>query len=123
MKLRVGLVGLGQHWEERHRPALRSMADRFEVKAICEEVSHLAESAAREFNAVSVDGYRALVGRDDVDAVLMLAPQWFGPLPILAACDYGKAVYCANAMDLQSAQAQDVRLRIEQAGGDPTLLV
>jgi predicted dehydrogenase len=92
------------------------MADRFEVKAICEEVSHLAESAAREFDAVSVDGYRALVGRDDVDAVLMLAPQWFGPLPILAACDYGKAVYCANAMDIQSAQAQDVRLRIEQAG-------
>ena len=116
MKLRVGLVGLGQHWEGRHRPALRSMADRFEVKAICEEVSHLADRAAREFSAVSVDGYRALVGRDDVDAILMLAPQWYGSLPILAACDYGKAVYCANAMDIQSAQAQDVRSRIEQAG-------
>ena len=116
MKLRVGLVGLGQHWEARHRPALRSLADRFEVKAICEEVNHLAERAAREFSALPVDGYRVLVARDDIDAILMLAPQWFGSLPILAACDYGKAVYCANAIDIQSDQARDVRSRIEQAG-------
>ena len=58
MKLRVGLVGLGDVWESRHRPALRAMSDRFEVRAVCAEVALRAEMAAREFGAVSVDGFR-----------------------------------------------------------------
>ena len=28
MKVRVGVVGLGEGWESRHRPALRALADR-----------------------------------------------------------------------------------------------
>ena len=60
MKLRVGIVGLGQAWETRHRPALRALSDRFEVKAVCCEVAHLAQQAARDFSAAEVDGFRAL---------------------------------------------------------------
>lgn len=116
MKLRVGLVGLGDQWENRHRPALRALADRFEVRAVCGEVGLLASQAAAEFQATPVDGFRALADRKDVDAVLMLAPQWFGPLPILAACDYGKAVYCVNAVDIPSEKAEVIRTRIQQAG-------
>ena len=33
MKLKVGLIGLGDQWESRHRPALLALADRFDVKA------------------------------------------------------------------------------------------
>ena len=116
MKLRVGLVGLGNQWNTRHRPALRALADRFDVRAVCGEIGLLAHQAAREFDAASVDGFRALAARDDVDAVLILAPQWFGPLPILAACDFGKAVYCANLLTVQSDQAQTIQTRIEAAG-------
>ncbi len=47
MKLRVGLVGLGNTWEVRHRPALRALSDRFEVRAVCEPVAQRAEVAAR----------------------------------------------------------------------------
>ena len=39
MRLRVGIVGLGEHWETRHLPALRALADRFEVRGICEQVA------------------------------------------------------------------------------------
>jgi predicted dehydrogenase len=45
MKLRVGLVGLGDAWEKRQRPALRAMSDRFEVRAVCAEVQMRAEMA------------------------------------------------------------------------------
>ena len=93
MKLRVGLVGLGTGWENRHRPALRALSDRFEVRAICDQVSHRAEQAAREFNATAVDGFRSLANREDIDAVLMLSRQWYGTLPILAACDAGKSLH------------------------------
>jgi predicted dehydrogenase len=116
MKLRVGIIGLGEAWETRHRPALRSLADRFEVRAVCNEVAHLADQAAREFNAQSVDGFRALTEREDIDAVLILSPDWYGLLPIVAACDAGKAVYCAAGLDIDPEQARQLRDRVEQSG-------
>ncbi len=106
MKLRVGLVGLGKGWEVRHRPALRALGDRFEVRAVCEQVAQRAEQAARDFGATTVDGFRALASRDDIDAILMLAEQWYGWLPILAACEAGKAIYCATPLQLTLDEAR-----------------
>lgn len=116
MKLRVGIIGLGESWERSHRPALRALSDRFEVRAVCAEVSHLAQQAARDFHAEEVSGFRALCHRNDVEAVLLFSPEWYGPLPIYAACEAGKAIYCASAFDLQPEQAEDVRQRVEAAG-------
>jgi predicted dehydrogenase len=116
MKLRVGLVGLGEGWENRHRPALRALADRFEVRAVCDQVKHRAQWAAAEFGATAIDGFHALAAREDVDAVLMLAPQWYGSLPILAACDYGKAVYLGHGLQLEAELAETIRQRVEKAG-------
>jgi predicted dehydrogenase len=116
MKLRVGLIGLGEGWENRHRPALRALADRFEVRAVCDQVKHRAQWAAAEFGAKAVDGFRALAAREDIDAVLMLAPQWYGSLPILAACDAGKAVYLGHGLALEAELAETIRQRVEKAG-------
>jgi len=116
MKLRVGLVGLGGAWQQRHGPALRALADRFEVRVVCEQVAHRAEQAAAQFGATTVDGFRALVAREDIDAVLMLAAQWYGALPILAACTSGKAVYCGAGLDLELEQARMIKQRVQQAG-------
>jgi len=116
MKLRVGLVGLGDDWSSRYRPALRTLADRFEIRAVCEEVAHLGEQAAQEFSAARIDGYRQLAARGDVDAMLLLAPQWYGPLPIFAACEAGKAVYCASLLDIDHEQAKRVKQRVDAAG-------
>lgn len=116
MKLRVGLVGLGQAWEYRHRPALRSLSDRFEVRAICADVAHRAQQAAQEFGATAVDGFRALAQREDVDVVLMLARQWYGSLPILAACDAGKAVYSATGLELDPERARRIKERVDRSG-------
>jgi predicted dehydrogenase len=116
MKLRVGIVGLGDLWESRHLPALRTLGDRFEVRGICEQVAHRAQRTATELGAAAVDGFRALAARDDIDAILYLADQWFGATPILAACDHGKAVYSAISLPLDSEEAQVVRRRIEESG-------
>ncbi len=116
MKLRVGLVGLGKAWEVRHRPALRALADRFEVRAVCEQVGMRAEQAARDFNASAIDGFRALAAREDIDAILMLAEQWYGWLPILAACDFGKAIYCAAPLQLSLEEAKLIKDRVNESG-------
>ena len=116
MKLRVGIVGLGEHWESRHLPALRTLADRFEVRGICEQVAHRARRAAEQVGAAAVDGFRALTARDDIDAILYLGEQWFGAMPILAACDHGKAVYSAVSLPVDAAEAAALRGRVEQSG-------
>jgi len=116
MKLRLGIVGLGDAWETRHRPALKALEDRFEIRAISDPVTVLAENAALEFKASVVHGYRAVAARDDVDAVMMLAPEWYGPLPILAAGEFGKAVYCATSLDLEPQRLIEIRGRVEDAG-------
>ena len=116
MKLRVGLIGLGDSWESRYLPALRALADRFEVRAICHQVAHRAQQVAREMGASAVDGYQAVAAREDIDAVLMLSPQWYGALPILAACESGKAIYCTASLDFPAAEADEIRQRVEQSG-------
>lgn len=116
MKLRVGIVGLGGQWESRYLPALRSLADRFEVRGICEQVAHRAERAAAEVGAVPVDGYRALASRDDIDVILYLSDQWYGAAPILAACDFGKAVYSAISFPVDDGEVQLLRRRVEESG-------
>lgn len=116
MKLRVGLVGLGECWESRYRPALRALADRYEVRAVCEQVSHRAEIAAAEFSAVAVDGFRVLTNREDIDAILVLSTQWYGHLPILAACAAGKAVYLGTGLNLSADDARQLQKQVENAG-------
>ena len=72
MKLRLGLIGLGKDWQTRHLLALSLLQDRFEVRAVYSSVSLFADQVARELRAERVDGYRDLVEREDVDAIMML---------------------------------------------------
>lgn len=116
MRIRVGLIGLGDYWHVRHATALRALAERFEVRAVCDQVRHRAEQAASEFHAEVVDGYQVLAQREDIDAVLVLSPQWYGALPILAACESGKAVYCATGLELEPEEAQQIKNRVEKSG-------
>lgn len=116
MKLRVGVVGLGHSWEKRYRPALRSLSDRYEVRAFCEPVAMRAAQVADEFHADAIDGFQALARREDIDAVLVLSRQWFGALPILAACEAGKAIYCCTGLETDVLRAAELKRRIEQSG-------
>lgn len=116
MKLRVGVVGVGSAWESRHLPALRALSDRFEVAAVCDPVQHRAQQAAKQFNATVYDGFRALMQRNDIDGVLLLSAHFYGATPIFAACEFGKAVYCAAALELEDQHATDLRERVQSSG-------
>lgn len=116
MKLRVGLVGLGDQWESRHATALRALSDRFEVSAICCEIFEKAKRVSGQFDADPIHSFRTLIQREDIDAVLYLSPQWYGPLPILEACDHGKAIYSSAALDVTPRQAIEIQKRVEDSG-------
>ncbi len=116
MKLRIGIIGVGSAWESRHLPALRALSDRYEVLAVCDPVQHRAQQVAQQFNASVHDGFRGLTLREDIDAVLLLSASYYGALPVYAACEMGKAIYCAAAIDLQDSEAADLRQQVEDAG-------
>ncbi|WP_233214782.1 Gfo/Idh/MocA family protein [Rhodopirellula bahusiensis] len=116
MKLRIGLIGLGDQWQSMHRPALRMLGDRFDVRAIYCNVSKLAESAVSEFQADPVDGYQALVTRDDIDAVLVLENSWLRFHPATAACRAGKAVYWASDLDFDPIRDRDFKSCVQDSG-------
>ena len=90
--------------------------DRFDVRAVFADVPKLAENCASEFQADPVDGYRALVNRNDIDAVIVLKHSWHGWLPLLAACEAGKAVYCAGNVDFDPVCDARVRDSVDQSG-------
>ena len=116
MKLRIGLIGHHEAWQTRHSPALRVLHDRFDVRAVFSTVAKHAENMAGEFQADVVDGYRSLVSRCDIDAVMVLQRDWLGWLPMLAACEAGKAVYWAGDLSVDVKQDQGVRKAIDQSG-------
>lgn len=116
MQLKVGLVGLGNEWETRHRPALLALSDRFQVEFVCDEVTLHAEAAARQLQANPVQGFRHWIAESNVDAILGLSPQWFGAAPLIAACDHGKAFYCGSVLELSSRNDQDLQNLVDKSG-------
>ncbi|MDA7977910.1 MAG: Gfo/Idh/MocA family oxidoreductase [Pirellulales bacterium] len=116
MKLRIGVVGLGNDWDTRYKPAFRALADRFEVRAICEPVALRADKAIRDFDACAVDGFQALSRRPDIDAIFVLSRGWYGELPVLAACNSGKSVYCTEGLDQDLETAASLKKRLESSG-------
>lgn len=116
MKLRVGVIGPGDSWERLYRPALQSLRDWFEVRSVYSPVALLAEKAAGCFGAGVSHGFQQLVQRPDIDAVLVLATDWLGVLPILAACSAGKAVFSAASLDIDLHQAGLLQQQVQQSG-------
>ena len=94
-RTRVGVIGLGRLWETRHKPALARMSHRFEVTAVYDQVARRAAIEAGQLGCSACDGLSALIHRDDVDVIQILAPQWFGGHAVELACAAGKPIYCA----------------------------
>lgn len=90
--------------------------ERFDVRAIYCSVAKLAENAVAEFQADPVDGYQAMVSRDDIDAVLVLEQSWLKYLPALAACSHGKAIYWAGCLDFDPEADAEFRRSVEDSG-------
>ncbi|MCA9128742.1 MAG: Gfo/Idh/MocA family oxidoreductase [Planctomycetales bacterium] len=116
MKLKIGLIGLSGDWQKRYLPALRILKDRFEVTGVYCSVAMLAENVSREFEAPRFDGFREMIRHPDIDAVMMLSSDWYGTLPIQAACDYGKAVYCGSEIDFDPNQAATLAQLVDKSG-------
>ena len=92
------------------------MRDRFQVIGIYNSVSALAEVVARELDAERFDSFRAVMESPSLDAVLVLEDDWYQMMPLYAACDYGKAVFCGAELNLDPSTANQIRSQIQSSG-------
>ncbi len=116
MKLRIGLVGQSRDWKSLYYPLLLQMRDRFEVRSVYNSVSALADQVAHQMDAKKEDSFRAMALRPDLDAILMLESDWYGAMPIFAACDAGKAVFCGADIELDGHTMDEIKARVQSSG-------
>jgi len=111
MRLRVGVIGLGRRWR-RYRPILARLREHVEVRAVCDQIARRAEAEARRLRCTVAAGPVEMLERGDVEAVLLLDPQWFGLFALERACQTNKPVFCALSPDSDDAHADALRQQI-----------
>ena len=117
--VRLGLIGLGEVAQLIHLPVLRSMPERFRVSAICDVSDELVATIGDQ-ERIPVEGRTtdvgALVGRDDVDAVLVLTSDEYHAEAALAAIGAGKHVLIEKPMCLTLGDADAIIEARDRAG-------
>src|SRR5205085_8584813 len=93
----------------RYRPALAGPGSPLEIKSVCDAAPARAAREAAALGCAPAAGPGDLVGRPDVDAVLLLDRPWFGLWPLGPACRAGKAVLCLPSLAGDDAHADVLR--------------
>lgn len=88
----LGLIGLGDDWDEAYAPALERFANRVEVVAVCDPIAARARIVAGELGAEFRDGIRATGDVPAVDALLVLDVGSLGLVGVQLAAAAGKPV-------------------------------
>jgi predicted dehydrogenase len=113
--LRLGIIGLGRRWQQRYKPALRALRNQFAIRVVCDEVQERAAREAKQIGCGHAAGPTQLLERDDVDAVLLLARQWFGLWPVERARQFGKPVLCSSSLELDDAYADELHRKVRES--------
>src|SRR3954469_7752195 len=97
-RIRVGIIGVNpdRGWAaQAHIPALRSLADDFEITALSTSRRKSADAAGKLFGVPLVfDNHQELVNSPAVDVVAVTVKVPYHLELATAALDAGKAVYC-----------------------------
>ncbi len=106
--MRIGLIGAGNVGVNAHIPAMRAN-DGMELVAVAdptpERLQAAADAAGLGPEALYVD-WRELLGREDIDAVVVATPQRFRPEIVIATAKAGKHVLAEKPLALAPADAQ-----------------
>lgn len=118
--LRFGLIGCGDIGALRAAALRRSSG--CSLTALSDLDPNRARSLAQGSDAVVATDWRALVARDDVDAVLVCTPPNVHAEMCIAAAEHGKHVLCEKPLAFNAAAARSIvdaqdRYRVRIATG------
>lgn len=120
--LRIGIIGAGGIVKARHLPGLRKLPD-VHIVAVCNRTKESGEAVARAWNIPEVmTDWRALIARDDLDAVLIGTWPYMHAEMSIAALQAGKHVFCQARMARTAAEARAM-LAAAQAAPDKVAML
>jgi predicted dehydrogenase len=108
-RIKIGIVGCGEVTQIMHWPSLSQLDELYEVTALCDISPRVLETLGKRWNidALTTD-HRELVGRTDVDAVLVASPHAFHAEVTLAAIAAGKHVLVEKPMCISQREAKEI---------------
>jgi myo-inositol 2-dehydrogenase / D-chiro-inositol 1-dehydrogenase len=111
---RLGVIGLGRMGALHAANAARVAGLR--VVAVSDPYEPSLVAASERLGAAGHPDWRELVGRDDLDAVLICSPSPAHCDQIIAAADAGLHVFCEKPIDLDLASIDEALEVVERAG-------
>ena len=122
-ELRIGLIG-GGFMGRTHSNAYKRMMDFFPelehrpiLQAVCSRRADKVKAFAEQwgYNAAETD-WKALIARNDIDAIDICAPNNMHAEIAIAAANAGKMILCEKPMARNLAEAQQMIDAVEKAG-------
>jgi predicted dehydrogenase len=106
--MRIGLIGCGNVGVNAHIPAVQAN-EGMAIVAAADPTPDRLQAAAEAVGLAAADlhaGWRELLAREDVEAVIVATPQRFRPEIVIAAATAGKHVLAEKPLALTPADAQ-----------------
>src|ERR1700751_999746 len=108
-RIKIGIVGCGEVTQIMHWPSLSQLAELYEVTALCDISPLVLETLGKRWNVGALEtDHRELIGRTDVDAVLVASPHAFHAEVTLAAIAAGKHVLVEKPMCMNQREANEI---------------
>ena len=108
MTLRIGLIGAGGNTKLRHIPGFRAI-DGVEITAVCNRSLASSRAVADEYGIAAVEeDWRALIDRDDVDAICIGTWPYTHAEMTIAALGKNKHVLTEARMALDVVEAREM---------------
>lgn len=116
-KLKVGIIGLGEVAQIIHLPILASMAEKYEIAAICDISPKLLDVLGEQYRVENryTDALE-LTKQEDLDLVFVLNSDEYHAECAIAAANNGKHVFIEKPMCLNMADADAIIEARDKAG-------
>lgn len=113
-KLNIGVIGCGG-MANNHMEALLAMkqSDNVQITAVCDIYTKRLEKAKELTGAQAFRNYKELLGKKDIDYVLIATPEHWHYQMTLDAISAGKHIYVEKPMTHTIEQAKDITEKIE----------
>lgn len=120
--LNIGMIGYG-FMGKAHSNAYRTVSNFFEtehkpvLKAVCARNKDAAQKFADTWGYESVEtDWKALIARDDIDAVDICVPNNLHKEIAIACAEAGKMILCEKPIALNAEEGEEMCQAVEKAG-------
>lgn len=113
--MRLGIIGPGLIWKQRHEPVLQTLPDVFKIVAFCDSNAQSQGELKQTYpNAAFVTDYHDFVKRDDIDAVVVLTPIPLNAPVAHVALAADKHVFVEKPIACSLAEANELLVAARQ---------